>query len=184
LAALGAEGLYARETELLERQTVALAQPDAALARGLAARLLHDLIEFRKQSATRAVLAPLEAGLTAAFAEVTGGAERRVFLDENLQVAGLGRTREESHPFELLSPGPKEQLLLCLRLAVARELARHEPQVVILDDVLVNTDPLRQQRVVDALQSAADTLQIPVLTCHPERYRGLGQMVAIELVDG
>jgi DNA repair exonuclease SbcCD ATPase subunit len=184
LAALGAEGLYARETELLERQTILLAQRDAALARGLAARILHDLIEFRKQSATRAVLEPLEAGLTAAFAEVTGEAERKVFLDENLQVVGIGRTREESHAFDLLSQGAKEQLLLCLRLAVARELAKHEPQVVILDDVLVNTDPQRQQRVVEVLQSAANTLQILVLTCLPERYRGLGQLAAIQLVDG
>ena len=75
---------------------------------------------------------------------------REVFLDDQLQIAGIGRTRNASHAFDLLSQGAREQLLLCLRIAVAQELAVDEPQVLILDDVLVNTDALRQERVTCA----------------------------------
>lgn len=179
LEILGGQGLYSRETELEEKKAEALLRRDSARARGWSARVAHDLIEHRKQAATKAVLAPLEQRLTAAFAELTGDTTRQVFLDERLQIAGIGRSREETHAFEQLSQGAKEQLLLCLRLAVAQELAADEPQVLILDDVLVNTDPVRQDRVLDVLGAQAARLQILILTCHPDRYRGVGETITL-----
>lgn len=174
LESLGGQGLYSRETELEERRAEALLRRDAARARGWCARVAHDLIEYRKQAATKAVLTPLENRLTTAFGELTGNTTRRVYLDEHLQITGIGRTREECHAFDQLSQGAKEQLLLCLRLAVAQELATEEPQVLILDDVLVNTDQIRQERILDVLVAQAERLQILILTCHPDRYRGTG----------
>ena len=179
LETLGGQGLYSRETDLLERREEAAKRRDAARSRGWAARIAHDLIEYRKQAATKAVLAPLEQRLSAAFSDITGNAERKVFLDENLQIAGIGPTREQAISFDQLSQGAKEQLLLCLRLAVAQELVATEPQVLILDDVLVNTDPIRQERVLDVLGAATRHLQIVILTCHPDRYRGVGQVLAL-----
>lgn len=179
LETLGGQGLYSRETEFEEKKAEAILRRDAARAQGWCARVAHDLIEHRKQAATKAVLAPLEQRLTAAFAELTGDTARQVFLDERLQIAGIGRTREEAYAFDQLSQGAKEQLLLCLRFAVAQELATDEPQVLILDDVLVNTDPVRQDRILDVLGAQADRLQILILTCHPDRYRGVGQPIAI-----
>ena len=179
LEILGGQGIYSRETELEEKKVEATLRRDAARTKGWAARIAHNLIEHRKQAATRAVLTPLEQRLTAAFAELTGDRAREVFLDEHLQIAGIGRTRAESHTFELLSQGAKEQLLLCLRIAVAQELATAEPQVLILDDVLVNTDPVRQERILDVLGALSVKLQIIVLTCHAERYRGIGQSISI-----
>ncbi len=179
LEILGGQGLYSRETELEEKKAEAILRRDAARARGWSARVAHDLIEHRKQAATKAVLAPLEQRLTAAFAELTGDTARQVFLDERLQIAGIGRSREEAYAFDQLSQGAKEQLLLCLRLAVAQELAADEPQVLILDDVLVNTDPVRQDRVLDVLGAQAARLQILILTCHPDRYRGTGEAITM-----
>jgi uncharacterized protein YhaN len=179
LETLGGQGLYSRETELEEKKTEAALRRDAARVRGWGARIAHDLIELRKQAATRAVLAPLETRLTAAFARLTGEDQRGVFLDENLQIAGIGRTREASHAFELLSQGAKEQLLLCLRIAVAQELAADEPQVLILDDVLVNSDEPRRERVIEMLTTLAPTLQVIILTCHENWYRGVGTAVSI-----
>ncbi len=182
LQTLGGQGLYSRETELEERRAEAILRRDAARSQAWCARVAHDLIEHRKQAATKAVLTPLENRLTTAFAELTGDSTRRVFLDEHLQINGIGRSREECHAFDQLSQGAKEQLLLCLRLAVAQELATDEPQVLILDDVLVNTDPVRQERILDALSTQAAHLQILILTCHPDRYRGLGQLLSLQSV--
>ncbi|MGH7944202.1 MAG: AAA family ATPase [Opitutaceae bacterium] len=179
LETLGGQGIYSRETELEEKKGEATLRRDAARTKGWAARVAHNLIEHRKQAATRAVLTPLEQRLTAAFAELTGDHAREVFLDERLQIAGIGRTRAESHPFDLLSQGAREQLLLCLRIAVAQELATAEPQVLILDDVLVNTDSVRQERVLDVLSSLSSNFQIILLTCHADRYRGAGQAITI-----
>lgn len=46
-------------------------------------------------------------------------------------------------------------------------------------DSVVNTDSQRQTRVLDCLQTASDKLQILILTCHPERYRGVGGVIEI-----
>lgn len=175
----GAEGLYSQETQLLEKITQSTREWEVARRRGWAARLLHDLLDRRKQMATRSVLAPIQDRLSSTFSELTGDITRKVFLDENLQVRGVGRSEHELLAFDLLSQGAKEQLLLALRLAVASALSDGERQLLILDDVLVNTDPVRQQRVLDLLQSAAEQLQILVLTCHADRYRGIGQTVNI-----
>lgn len=146
---------------------------------GWNARIVQDLIVLRKHAATRAVLAPLESRLSAAFVELTGEADRKVFLDDQLQISGLGRAREETYPFEQLSQGAREQLLLCLRIAVALELAVDEPQVLILDDVLVNADPVRQERILDVLSALAAKLQVLILTCHADRYRGVGTALSL-----
>ncbi|OJU97785.1 MAG: hypothetical protein BGO12_04320 [Verrucomicrobia bacterium 61-8] len=179
LETLGGQGLYSRETELEERKAEAILRRDAARSQAWCARVAHDLIEHRKQAATKAVLTPLENRLTTAFAELTSDSARQVFLDEHLQIAGIGRNRDETHTFDQLSQGAKEQLLLCLRLAVAQELATDEPQVLILDDILVNTDPIRQERILDVLGTQAERLQILILTCHPDRYRGIGRPLSL-----
>jgi DNA repair exonuclease SbcCD ATPase subunit len=177
----GAEGLYSKESLLLEQQETLKRQIEALRTKAWAARLAHDLIQFRKQAATRSVLGPLEARLSGTFAEITREAERRVFLDEHLQIAGVGASREAMIAFTHLSQGAKEQLLLCLRLAVAGEVSPNGHKLVVLDDVLVNTDAQRQQRVLDLLQTSANQLQIVILTCHPENYRGVGAVVEIRL---
>lgn len=174
LEARGGLGLYSRETALEERRAEAADKAAAARIRGWGARLAHDLIEHRKAAARRSALEPLEARLSDAFRRLTGDEDRRVFLDEQLRVAGIGRTRAEAHAFPWLSQGAREQLLLCLRIAVALELASDEPQVLILDDVLVNTDSARQKRVLDVLASVTPGLQVIILTCHPDRYLAVG----------
>ena len=68
---------------------------------------------------------------------------------------------------------------LSTQMVVAQELATDEPQVLILDDVLVNTDPVRQERILDVLGAQATHLQILILTCHPDRYRGVGEAISI-----
>jgi hypothetical protein len=180
---LGAQAFYSRETELLVRREACAAQVDEARTRSRAAGLLRDLIERRQHAATRTVLGPLQERLSARFAEVSGERERRIFLDADLRVVGVGRGDGDRIAFDDLSQGAREQLLLCLRLAVAQELAAapgQGPQCLILDDALVNTDAGRQQRVLDALvHAAAGGLQILVCTCHPERYRGAGEVIAI-----
>jgi uncharacterized protein YhaN len=52
-------------------------------------------------------------------------------------------------------------------------LAKEERQLVVLDDVLAATDAGRLARVMTILEEAAQRLQVLILTCHPERYRGL-----------
>ncbi|HRE81217.1 MAG TPA: AAA family ATPase [Opitutaceae bacterium] len=176
LESLGGQGLYSRETDLEEKRVEATLRRNAARLRGTSARMGQLLIDFRKEAATRSVLQPLEDRLTSAFAEMSGVQHRKVFLDDSLRIVGIGPSRDSTHRFEDLSQGAKEQLLLCLRIAVAQELATKEPQTLILDDSLVNTDPARQIRIGEGLASLAKNLQVIVLTCHSDRYRDFQQI--------
>ena len=97
----------------------------------------------------------------------------------NTRLATLGRRLDEVIPFDQLSLGAKEQLLLALRVAIALELSKKEPQELILDDVLVDTDPIRQQRVLDFLLGITEMVQILIFTCRTEMYRGAGTSLTI-----
>ncbi len=176
----GSQGLYSRETKLQESLARAQAEAERLKNQALAARFLAGLIDYRRKAAVSTVLKPLEDQLSATFADITGVHNRRVFLDENLQIAGIGRKRVEAYPFSQLSQGAREQLLLSLRAAVALELARTGPHLLILDDVLVNTDATRQERVLDFIGNIAEHVQILIVTCHGERYRGMGTSLAIQ----
>ena len=176
----GSQGLYSKETHLIESLEGNRKSATAMRSKATAARLLAALLHYRKKESVRTVLAPLEDQLSIAFAELTGDHTRRVYLDEDLHIAGIGRNREDVISFAQLSLGAKEQLLLALRAAVALELSKEEPQILILDDVLVNTDPVRQERVLDYLQQISTDVQILVLTCHSSMYRGVGHAVSLD----
>jgi hypothetical protein len=170
----GAEGLYSRETAVDEALQLARSEATRIREEGLALRLAAGLIEQREQSAIQTVLGPLESRLSSVFAELTGRPDRRVFFDEHLAVRGIGPRLEELIAFTDLSRGAREQLLLALRAAIALELAKKEPPCLVLDDVLVHTDPVRQRNVLDYLETLSQHVQIVILTCHEERYRGVG----------
>jgi uncharacterized protein YhaN len=68
-----------------------------------------------------------------------------------------------------LSRGTLEQLYLCLRLALAESFAEgYLPLPIVLDDVLVNADPLRREKMALALGDTATRHQVIFLTCHPD----------------
>lgn len=68
-----------------------------------------------------------------------------------------------------LSRGAMEQLYLSLRLGLAESFAdRYLPLPLVLDDVLVNSDPGRRQKLAGQLALSAERHQVIFLTCHPE----------------
>jgi len=58
-------------------------------------------------------------------------------------------------------------------MALAHEVTGSQRQLVVLDDVFTYTDTTRLARIMTILDEAAERFQIVLLTCHPERYRGL-----------
>jgi uncharacterized protein YhaN len=72
-------------------------------------------------------------------------------------------------PLAGLSRGTAEQLYLAMRIALVEHLAtRQEPLPLVMDDVLVNFDPTRAQRVARTIEDVARTRQVIYLTCHRE----------------
>ena len=94
-------------------------------------------------------------------------------LGDALGMVGL-RGDALSEPFEELSGGAQEQLALLTRIGLAEVLAGEGTLPLILDDSLVNTDPLRIRQIHRVLFRAADTLQVLVFSCHDVLFDGLG----------
>ena len=67
-----------------------------------------------------------------------------------------------------LSRGATEQLYLAMRFGLALDYAAQTPLPLILDDVLVNADPERRERLAAELALVSEQIQILLFTCHPE----------------
>lgn len=142
--------------------------------RANAVRLLHDTVALCRSEALSAVAGPVEAVATRYLHRIAGGGLGRVHLGTAFEPEGVRPEISDSPvPLDSLSGGEKEQIHLATRLALAGVLAKNERQLVVLDDVLTATDAGRLARVLSIIEEAAERLQVLVLTCHPERYRGL-----------
>ncbi len=84
---------------------------------------------------------------------------------------------------QALSRGTRDQLYLCLRLALAQEItAGGEPVPLILDDPLVNFDDRRLAATLEMLREVAQERQVLLLTCHQEQYELLRARGACHLL--
>lgn len=139
-----------------------------------AIRLLRETVAQCRAEVIAAVAQPVEAAATRTFQRIASRRMGRIRIGEALQPDGvIPEALSESVEIGNISGGEQEQLYLATRLALAEVLAQDERQMVALDDVLTATDAGRLARVMTILEEAAQRLQILVLTCHPERYRGL-----------
>lgn len=171
----GSEGAYSKRCEAEEK----LAELDEQLTRERrkadAARLLSGLADAQRERSSRSLVDPVEKEVRLRLDFLRGGAASKMELAfggglASVEVTAPGGARL---PLGTLSWGAREQAMFALRLALGAMLSRDgaDPQLVVLDDALVNTDSLRQGRAIELIQSAAEHLQIVVLTAFPERYR-------------
>jgi uncharacterized protein YhaN len=115
------------------------------------------------------------------FARLTGGKYRSIWAPLGERRLLVGDEQGRSFPLQSLSRGTREQLLLAVRLAVVRELARRGTTLpLILDDVIVNFDDERAGAAIDLFVELADAgQQIVFFTCH-QHLAGLFRSHGIE----
>ncbi len=88
-----------------------------------------------------------------------------------------GRRLDAARADRQLSRGVRDQLVLAVRLALARFLARPgEPLPLLLDDPFAHYDDARFRRGMSALAEEASGHQIILLTCQAERQRWLREV--------
>lgn len=152
-------GLKAEATEAIREWAV------LSLASGLIKRTLAKF-ELERQPAVMQQASSL-------FTEVTQGAYQRV--SSSLATSGkddteilISRGSGEPVTATQLSQGTMEQLYLCLRLGLANALSDKTGALpLLMDDVLVNFDPVRVQQVAKVLCKVAEDRQVLLFTCHP-----------------
>ncbi len=181
---LSARGTYSTLALAEEEITALETQIESEQLRVDAIRLIHDTVAQCRSEALSAVVGPVEAAATRILQRIAG---------DRLGPLRLGESFEPDHvtpgifgssvSIENVSGGEKEQIYLATRLALAEVLAKEERQLVVLDDVLAATDAGRLARVMTILEESAQRLQVLILTCHPERYRGLGEANFLDLEE-
>jgi len=177
----GSEGrhdaLAAADGEL----SAAEADHAAVARRARAASLLARTLHRHRDEVRRAYVAPFRREVER-LARIVFGPSLALEVDERLHI--VARTLEGvTVAFDELSAGAKEQLGLCARLACAALVDPADGVPVVIDDALGHCDPDRLARLGAVFTAATSTAghQILVLTCTPERYRGVGAARVVRL---
>ena len=174
LETLAAEGPYSAFTAADEKVNQLKEDIQREEMRVEAIRLLHDTVNQCRREAVSAVTGPVEMGASRLLQRISGRHLRRVKVTDRFKPHQIQPdSMDEGVDLYNLSGGETEQLYLATRLALAEVLSSKERQLVVMDDVLTATDAGRLARVLRVLEEKAQRMQILILTCHPERYRGL-----------
>lgn len=96
------------------------------------------------------------------------GLEVHFGADDEPALEGV-RASGEKVPVKLMSTGTREQLYLALRLAsLERHVELHGPMPVILDDVVLHSDPRRKSAILGALADLGRRTQVIAFTHDPQ----------------
>jgi DNA repair exonuclease SbcCD ATPase subunit len=140
-----------------------------------AVKLLGETIEACRSAAIASIPEQVAESAAAILQRIAGTGFQTVRLSTGLLPVGVSPTSVDTAvALSDLSGGEKEQVDFSVRLALAKQLARSEPQLLVLDDSMTKTDPARFERILRLLEESTDQLQVLILTCNPERYKSLG----------
>lgn len=101
------------------------------------------------------------------FKQITEGKYTRVFAPIGEKQLRVEANNGSVLSANALSRGTVEQLYLCLRLALAANIAKLKTKLpLIADDILVNFDHRRLQQAIAVIREISLNQQIILLTCH------------------
>jgi len=136
-----------------------------------ALKLLFDLTSFYRENTISELSEPIRKQVTGDLEKLLGPKYclnfSREMKPDSIEVCG------EEAPIDLLSFGTQEQVWCLFRLALGNILSGDEQQMVVLDDPLVNTDPVRMHHVLEILEENAKSMQIIVVTCDVDKYNSV-----------
>lgn len=119
----------------------------------------------------KGTLDPWMKNLKSLSESLSGGRYEEVSLEE----AFAGRSDGDLKiPYLSLSTGTRACLGLAVRLSMAQHFLEARDGFVILDDPMVDLDPVRQKAASLILQEFAKDKQLIVLTCHPQHAELMG----------
>ena len=161
-----------QDTSLIEEKLEQLRSRAGELeTEAQALKLLFDLTSFYRENTISELSEPIRQQVTGDLEKLLGPKYCLNFSKEmkpdSIEVCG------EEAPLDLLSFGTQEQVWCLFRLALGNILSGDEKQLVVLDDPLVNTDPVRMHHALEILEENAKNMQIIVVTCDVDKYNSL-----------
>jgi DNA repair protein SbcC/Rad50 len=136
-----------------------------AVQTGKAYRRVRQELESILARSDEKAFVPFQGRIEKTLHDLTTGRYTKIVTDRALprQIAGDGAAL----PVELLSSGTLDVLALAVRLSMAEYYLGPRDGFVVMDDPLVNLDPVRQAAAAKCIQEFAERHQVIVLTCHP-----------------
>ncbi|PIP72709.1 MAG: hypothetical protein COW89_04940 [Nitrospinae bacterium CG22_combo_CG10-13_8_21_14_all_47_10] len=166
--------LIAKQTELevLKQQLQSLAREWAVYKGALV------LLEAAKQKYEKTRQPGVIRSAENLFTQITGGNYRRIIKPIDQDEVLIENDRHERKGVLEMSRGTREQLYLAMRFGLIDEYeTRSEPLPAVMDDVFVNFDDERDERIIKILNKFSKQRQVLVLTCHQrslEAYKSIG----------
>jgi len=112
------------------------------------------------------------------FTQITGGSYHRIIKPIDQDDLLIENDRHQRKGVLEMSRGTREQLYLAMRFGLIDEYeTRAEPLPAVMDDVFVNFDDERDERIIEILSQFGKQRQVLVLTCHQrslEAYKNIG----------
>ena len=103
------------------------------------------------------------------FLDVTDGAYQGVYSPLGSSEINVRDAAGNIRAPNQLSRGTREQLFLALRFGLILEMGQHSEHLpVIVDEALVNFDPIRGTKAAGSFIELSETNQVLVFTCHPQ----------------
>jgi len=110
------------------------------------------------------------------FGNITAGKYSGISAPDGGEFMVFGQQSEEI-PSSELSTGTVQQLYLALRFALIETLdGIGEGLPVLMDDILVNADPERRERLAKAISELSSKRQVIFFTCHPDTAELFGRV--------
>lgn len=160
------------DSSVLEEKLTQLKIQEKELETEVAAiKLLHNLTSHYQDNTISKLAEPLEIRVTEDMERLLGPKYSLKF-DSKMKPDSVNAQGEEAS-LDLLSFGTQEQVWYLFRLALGNILSSEEQQLVVLDDPLVNTDPVRMHHALEILEENARNMQVVVVTCDVDKYDSL-----------
>jgi exonuclease SbcC len=159
--------------EIEAQASVSLEHFQAVLRRGAALGKIRAFTRELLAESDASAYAGMAAQLEGLMDRLTASRYRRVELDR-AQPLGLQSQSGSRLQWDLLSAGTKDVLALALRLTMASRFLGDTPGFLMMDDPLVDMDPVRQEAAAAVLREYAEAKQVIIFTCHPRHAELLG----------
>ena len=172
IAGEGAKGLAGQLAEAREEEEAAREAVARLAAEANTLELLRSTLRDAQETASRTFLGPVTSRAVRYVRRILPDCD--VTFSEELGLTSITRSGVSEGCGDL-SRGTQEQLAVLTRLAFADMLLdKGEPVSLILDDPLVYSDDARLELMTDILASAAERMQVILLTCRERAFRHVG----------
>lgn len=143
------------------------------LARARKLTKIHEAFEKTKEEIGKTPFKPLAEKFSGYLCMLTGGNYNQGGIDDEFNI-NLQNKNGIEMPYTLLSSGTYDCVALALRLSILKYIYGSNPGYVVLDDCIVDLDPIRRKMAIKLIKQHAENNQVIFTTCNPEIAEALG----------